>query len=98
MPELEACTGAEIRPCGSAINWNDETPITVTGVRFYRHRTNVNFNGAIQLSRNVKFSVLVRNAFNAPQLVMEKSGDNPRMVQQYTSWGTSWTFSLKSTF
>lgn len=82
----------------ASFTWTDDTPTNTTGSTYRRHRTLVDAGGGYRISNKVSLFFTVKNVFNAPWQYMQKSGDNPALVQRYQSVGTKWTFGVKGTF
>lgn len=78
--------------------WRDDTPATIDGTRYRRHRAPVDIGGDFRISRRVSVFFAGRNVTNTPVNTMEKIRANPAVSQAYEVTGSIWTFGIKGTF
>lgn len=82
----------------SAIWQDDSGPYLNNANRYQKENTKCDFSGSVRLSDRLNFYFAVRNVFQTPHRIMEKSAGNPDVLYRYENYGTIWTFGLKGTF
>lgn len=78
--------------------WSDDVPLSVTGLSYRRHRTNLDAGAGWRLTNHVSLNVSARNLLNSPYINMQWVAPSTPVWTRNETTGVSWTFAVKGTY